>query len=263
MSGDPALLEAVRQEDVHRGIAAILFAKPPADVTDQERRLSKTFVFGCLLYGQSIESAARMHRLPESAIRRIRDDFRARFPKASYWSSEYIINVARKRPHIVRTPWGRCRQLLDIMSLDDGVRGHAERQAMNAPIQAMASDVTQYGNLRVLEMLRSAQERYAGVKFWGTVHDSLIYEIPAYLLKRRTAECGKITYTGKILRLITKELTAPMPVIKDCPLVVDCTVGERWGGKPSVRKILEDVDALFNIHDVSAEAEFEEDEEEA
>ncbi len=208
--------------DIHMAMAMRLTGKPQSEVSGHERKMAKAVNFG-FLYGMGatkfMGTALSNYGIavtPEEA-QAARTAFFAQFPGLLPWHArQRALAMKYKR---VETPLGRVRHLPDIDSPDQGVRAEAERQAINSPVQGLASDLALLSFVRVTRKFRQLGFKGHAI---GTVHDAINFEIP------------------------NEELAAALPVIKDqmenipleklfgmridIPIIADCKVGKRWGG---------------------------------
>jgi len=171
---DPALLESFRKgEDVHTRTAAETFGVSPAEVAPDMRRIAKVLNFG-IAYGLSAYGLSQRLDLPGAEAQAIIDRYFARYAGVKRWLDE---TVARAREEgLVRTLFGRKRELPDIRSRNPGLRQAAERMAVNTPIQGTAADIVKLAMLRVAEGLGREGLR---ARLLLQVHDELVVEAPA------------------------------------------------------------------------------------
>ncbi len=135
-SGDPIMTDAFRHGlDVHTITAAKIFHKPEEEVTPNERRSAKTANFG-ILYGISPYGLSTRLGIPRADAKEIIDNYYDTFPNVKKFQSDSVEN-AREHGY-VETKMGRRRLLPDINSKNPTVRGFAERNAVNAPLQGTA-----------------------------------------------------------------------------------------------------------------------------
>ncbi len=204
------LWELANNIDVHRENAALVFEKNAEDVTPQERQDAKTMTYGGLMYGATeYKMAAEFKFSPD----RGRDIIAALFKKYP-GAKEYIrsmIAMARSKG-FVQNIFGRRRRLPDILSSNKGVKGHAERQAINSPIQGLAGDILSIATIRLWRVWK----KYPNLaKMVLTVHDSLAHECA---IKNR----------DKVIAHIHREMTRQIPGII-VPITIDIKVGKSLG----------------------------------
>lgn len=162
-------------EDIHLQTAVQMTGKRSQDVTKEERKKAKAVNFG-FLYGMGAKKFviyARDHYDVEVSLEEA-EAFRARFFDA--YKALHPWHARQRRLanlyHRVQSPIGRVRHLPDILSPDKEVRGEAERQAINSPVQSLASDMMLLSLVLLDEQLPPHE-----VRIVGSVHDSLLFEI--------------------------------------------------------------------------------------
>lgn len=171
LSGDPALLEAFgKGEDIHAATASLLFGTPLAEVTSDQRRKAKTANFG-IIYGISAFGLSQRLNIPRGEAKEIIDGYFRSYPGVREYMEQVIDHA--KTDGYVTTIFGRKRFLPDIGSGNATVRGLAERNAINAPIQGSAADVMKIAMIRVWHELR---ERGLRSKLVLQVHDELVID---------------------------------------------------------------------------------------
>jgi DNA polymerase-1 len=213
-------------QDIHMTMAMQMTGKPASEVTKDERKKAKAVNFG-FLYGMGwnkfISTAWSNYgvRVTEQEAKAFRTAFFRSYPLLMRWHAKQR-RMAHKFGR-VETPMGRIRHLPDIYSPIDGVRAEAERQAINSPVQAMASDMALLAMILIDDQFLA--EGLTGHPI-GTVHDAVNFEIPH------------------------DELAVALPIIKDTmenlpleelfkvhldvPIVADLKVGSRWGGAKEI-----------------------------
>jgi DNA polymerase-1 len=200
VSGDAGLQEAFRNgEDIHSSTAAKVFGVSMKDVTQSMRRKAKEVNFG-IMYGIGPFGLARRLGIPQNEAKDIIARYFERFPKVR----EYInstIATARSRGY-VSTLLGRRRFLPDINSKNQNVRGNAERQAINMPIQGTAADMIKLAMIRIDQRILSEGLK---TKMLLQVHDELVLEVP----DREVQRAGAIVQSEMKSAL---ELTVPVEI---------------------------------------------------
>jgi DNA polymerase-1 len=152
LSGDGAMIEAFRSgEDIHRATAARIFGVAPDEVTAEQRRRAKTANFG-IIYGISAFGLSQRLGIPRAEAADIIDGYFRSYPGVRDYM-ERVADEARQRGW-VETIFGRRRYLADISSRNATVRGLAERNAVNAPIQGSAADIMKIAMIRIFRRLR-------------------------------------------------------------------------------------------------------------
>ncbi len=206
LSQDPELLEAFRSGgDVHARTAALIFDRPQADVTAEERRAAKTINFG-VLYGMGDSALAKQLGISrEDAARFITAYFDCYAGVARLMNE--TVEAARKG-EAVRSLLGRRRFLPNLGSSNRGLRAEAERVARNTPIQGTAADI-----LKLAMVALGDEGEKMGARLVLTVHDELVFEVR----EENAVEAGE-WIRGRMATAI--EL--------DVPLVVDVGFGKSW-----------------------------------
>ena len=172
MSGDPKLIEAFRQNlDIHSSTAAKIFhLNSLEEVTKEQRRKAKTANFG-IIYGISAYGLSQRLNIPRKDAKELIDEYFRNFPKVKEYM-DYRISMARDKGY-VETIWGRKRFLENINSRNATLRGMAERNAINAPIQGSAADIIKIAMLNIYQELIKHDYRS---KLILQVHDELIFD---------------------------------------------------------------------------------------
>ncbi len=208
LSGDPALAEAfARGEDIHRATAALVFGVSPDLVGPDQRRAAKTINFG-LIYGMGAYALARELGVTNAEAQKFIEAYFARLPKVR----EYL-DATRERARStgkVATLFGRVRWIAGLDSTNSQVRGNAERQAINAPVQGMAADLMKLAMIRLHARLG---ERRLPARLLLQVHDELVLEVAEAAVK----EVGALVTE-------TMESVAELRV----PLKVEIGTGTSW-----------------------------------
>ncbi|RMG71683.1 MAG: DNA polymerase I [Bacteroidetes bacterium] len=173
MSGDEAMLEAFRAgEDIHRASAARVFGVAPAEVTPEQRASAKTVNFG-IIYGISAFGLADRMNISRTEAKDIIDTYWEKYPAIKAYMDQ-CIETARSQGY-VETYFGRRRYLPDIQSRNQTLRGFAERNAINSPIQGTAADIIKLAMIRIHRALQEAGLR---TRMILQVHDELVFDVP-------------------------------------------------------------------------------------
>jgi DNA polymerase I-like protein with 3'-5' exonuclease and polymerase domains len=221
VSEDKKLLaQYQRGEDVHMLRAMKMTGKPAKRVEKEERKKAKAVNFG-YVYGMGenkfITYAFENYdvRVTPEEAHTDREGFFEDYPALRVWH-ERQRRLAR-RYRMVRSPLGRIRHLPDIGSSTESVRQEAERQAINSPVQATASDLML---MSLVELHRLLDPKHGFVV--GTVHDSILFEIRDEYVDEY-AEIIKTTMedVDRVRRMYECEITVP--------IVADIEVGTHWG----------------------------------
>ena len=208
MSKDPVMVEAFQQGlDIHTATASKVFNVPLKEVTKEMRSNAKTVNFG-IIYGVSAFGLSQQSSLSRKEAAEIIKNYFATYPKLK----EYMdANIAFAREHgYVKTIMNRKRRLKDINSRNGVVRGHAERNAINAPIQGSAADIIKLAMIKIQTEIEALGLQS---KMLLQVHDELVFDV----LKTE-------------LPMLKKLIKETMEGVLDStvPLVVDIDVGKSW-----------------------------------
>lgn len=197
----------VEGRDIHAATAARVFHKSIEAVTRDERRKAKTANFG-IIYGISAFGLAERMEVSRTEAKELITNYFATYPKVKEYM-EKSMTAARERGYIV-TEFGRRRYLPDINSKNAVVRGYAERNAVNAPIQGTAADIIKVAMIRID---RRFSEEGIRSKMILQVHDELNFSVfPEELDKVRT--------------IVIEEMENAFTM--RVPLVADCGTGTNW-----------------------------------
>jgi DNA polymerase-1 len=176
ISQDRAMLRAYNTgRDIHMETAMAITGKAPPEISSEERKMAKSVNFG-FLYGMGankyVEYSKENFNLDVSIeeAKRFRATFFDRYRKLQAWHQRQ--RMAAQRRGWVVSPIGRRRRLWDIDSTNESVRAEAERQAINSPVQSMASDMM----LLAMSILHE-RPSYNVARLFGTVHDSILFLI--------------------------------------------------------------------------------------
>ena len=208
LSQDPNLIEAFRSGyDIHAATAAKIFHKAIEDVTSDERRKAKTANFG-IIYGISAFGLAERIGCSRSEAKALIDGYFLTYPKVKEYMNRSI-DMARERGY-TETLFHRRLVLPDINSRNAVVRGYAERNAINAPIQGTAADIIKIAMVRVYQRLMT--EGFQS-KMILQVHDELNFSVVPEEKERLQA-------------MVIEEMQAACEL--SVPLVADCGWGTNW-----------------------------------
>ncbi len=208
LSHEPAMLEAFRNNvDIHIATAARVYSIPIGQVTSEMRRKAKMVNYG-LAYGMSGFGLAQRLGIPRREAQEIMDHYFAQFPGVRRYMND-MIEAAVARGY-AETVTGRRRYLRDIRSSNATVRGAAERNAINAPIQGSAADMIKIAMVRIH---REIERRKLKSRLLLQVHDELLFD----LFGPEEAELRELVRDGM-------ESAIPLEV----PITVEMGVGENW-----------------------------------
>lgn len=170
-SGDESMLEAFKNgRDIHATTAAKIFQVPLEEVTSDMRRKAKTANFG-IIYGISAFGLSQRLSIPRGEAKEIIDAYFKEFPAVKEYM-DGVIEKARKDEY-VETILGRRRYLRDINSRNQTMRGFAERNAINAPIQGSAADLIKVAMIHVHDWMKKQNLKS---KMILQVHDELVFD---------------------------------------------------------------------------------------
>lgn len=205
-SKDEALLQAYREgKDIHGMTAAEIFQVPQDQVTPDMRRKAKAVNFG-IVYGISAFGLAQQLGIASSEAKKYIERYFTWY-KGVRGFIDRLLADARAKGY-VETLFGRRRYVVGLDSKNSTVRGHAERAAMNAPLQGTAADLMKAAMIRIHEALRSTRSRLI-----LQVHDELIVEAP-------DAEAERVK------EILKKEMESAAELA--VPLQVDVHAGRNW-----------------------------------
>lgn len=172
LSGDPHMIEAFQKgQDIHAATAAKIYKVKLEDVTREQRSKAKTANFG-IIYGISVFGLAERLNVDRKEAKELIDGYFENYPKVKAYMDESI-RQAREKGYI-ETIFKRKRYLPDINSKNAVVRGYAERNAINAPIQGSAADIIKVAMIRIY---RRFQEEGIRSKMILQVHDELNFSV--------------------------------------------------------------------------------------
>jgi len=194
-------------EDIHASTAAKVFNVPLSEVTREQRSNAKTVNFG-IIYGVSAFGLSNQTDLSRSEAKELIETYYATYPKLRNFISEQV-DFARDNGY-VQTVLGRRRYLKDINSRNAVVRGAAERNAVNAPIQGSAADIIKIAMINIHEKLSAGNYK---TKMLLQVHDELVFD--AYKPELETIKALVKTEMENAYKLIV-------------PLDVDLDIGDNW-----------------------------------
>ncbi|ROI01783.1 DNA polymerase I [Chryseobacterium sp. G0240] len=208
ISGEENMIKAFQNgEDIHASTAAKLFRIPLEEVSKIQRSQAKTVNFG-IIYGQGAFALAEQTGLSRTEAKQMIEAYFETYPKLKEYMAEQV-NKARQMGH-VETILGRKRHLKDINSNNFVVRGHAERNAVNAPVQGSAADIVK---IAMIKIDRELAEQQLKTKMLLQVHDELVFEAPVDEIEAAS-------------KLIKTEMESALKT--QVPLLVEIGVGNNW-----------------------------------
>ncbi|MBM1105950.1 DNA polymerase I [Aurantibacter crassamenti] len=173
LSEETTMIDAFKNgEDIHASTAAKVFNVPISEVTRDQRSNAKTVNFG-IIYGVSAFGLSNQTDLSRSEAKELIDTYYKTYPKLRNYMSE-LVDFARENGY-VQTVLGRRRYLKDINSRNAVVRGAAERNAVNAPIQGSAADIIKIAMINIHKKLIDGNFK---TKMLLQVHDELVFDVP-------------------------------------------------------------------------------------
>lgn len=208
LSGDKHMIEVFREgKDLHAATAANIYKKPIDEVTRDERTKSKRANFG-IIYGITIFGLAERLDIPRDEAKMLIDGYFDTFPEVHNYM-EQSKEIARQQGYVT-TLFGRRRYLPDINSANSTVRGFAERNAINAPIQGTAADIIK---VAMINIHRRFKAEHIQSKMILQVHDELNFSV---LPEEKE----------KVERIVLQEMESAFQM--KVPLVADSGFGNNW-----------------------------------
>jgi DNA polymerase-1 len=208
LSEDPSMLAAFNNnEDIHAATAAKVFGVPLAEVSREQRSQAKTVNFG-IIYGVSAFGLSNQTTLSRKESKALIDAYYESYPKLKAYMGQQV-DFAREHGYVA-TVLGRRRYLKDINSRNAIVRGAAERNAINAPIQGSAADIIKLAMLTIYDKM---QQQDFKAQMLLQVHDELVFECPKSEL-------------DALKQLVKTEMEAAYSL--QVPLTVDMGIGHNW-----------------------------------
>ena len=172
LSGEENMIESFRKgEDIHKSTASKVFNVPLEEVTREQRSHAKTVNFG-IIYGVSAFGLSNQTNLSRAESKELIDAYYESYPRLKAYMNEQV-EIARDLGY-VQTVLGRRRYLKDINSQNAMVRGGAERNAVNAPIQGSAADIIKIAMINIHKKL--TEENWKS-KMLLQVHDELVFDV--------------------------------------------------------------------------------------
>ena len=173
LSEEDTMIEAfTKGEDIHASTAAKVFNVPIEEVTREQRSNAKTVNFG-IIYGVSAFGLSNQTDLSRGEAKELIDTYYQTYPKLRNYMSE-LVDFARDNGY-VQTVLGRRRYLNGINGSNAVVRGAAERNAVNAPIQGSAADIIKIAMIHIHQKLSEGNYQ---TKMLLQVHDELVFDVP-------------------------------------------------------------------------------------
>ncbi len=208
ISKDPAMIEAFKSGvDIHTATASKVWGVPIEEVDKEMRRKAKTVNFG-IIYGISAFGLSQRVQISRGEAKEIIDNYFVQFPGIK----SYMDNTVRlaRESGFVETISGRRRNLRDINSRNATVRGFAERNAINAPIQGSAADMIKLAMIKIQNWLNTSELK---TKMILQVHDELLFEVPKNEVDQVSVQVKKLMEEAMQL---------------DVPILVEWGIGDNW-----------------------------------
>ncbi len=208
LSGDPHMIEAFQKElDIHAATAAKIYKEEISEVTREQRSKAKTANFG-IIYGISVFGLAERLNVDRKEAKELIDGYFANYPHVKEYMDQSI-RIAKKQGYI-ETIFKRKRYLPDINSHNAVVRGYAERNAINAPIQGSAADIIKVAMIQIYQRFRTEGIKS---KMILQVHDELNFSV---LPEEKQ----------KVQQIVIEEMERAYKM--KVPLRADCGWGQNW-----------------------------------
>ena len=208
LSGDANMVEAFNSsEDIHAATAAKIYNVPLEEVTREMRSKAKTANFG-IIYGISVFGLSERLNIPRAEAKELIDGYFRTYPRVKEYMDECI--ALAKENGYVETIFNRKRFLADINSNNGIVRGYAERNAINAPIQGSAADIIKVAMVNIFKRFKEEKLRSRMIL---QVHDELnfnVYKDEEALVKQIVIDEMQAAYKMQV------------------PLIADCGEGFNW-----------------------------------
>jgi DNA polymerase-1 len=210
MSGDVAMCEAFKlQKDIHTATAAKVFGVAEEDVTKEMRYKAKSVNFG-LIYGQSAFGLSQNIGISRAEAKQLIDNYFTQYASIKLYMDKQV-NFAKEHGY-VETILGRKRWLRDINSGNAVVRGFAERNAINMPIQGSAADMIKLAMIQIHNRMKLEKVQS---KMLLQVHDELVFEVLNSEIEIMKA-------------LVLDEMKKAMPLPYEVPVEAEVGMGKNW-----------------------------------
>ena len=218
IANETNMLQAyIEDKDIHKITPATIFNKRIEDITKKERQAGKSINFG-LIYGMSAQGLVIYAKkgydtdFTLEQAEEIRNKYFKLYSGLPGWYGKLLSGI--RKTGYVKNLFGRKRKIENINSNNKYLKGSAERQGINAPVQSSASDMLMLAlyNINKYFKINNMKSRII-----NTVHDSIILECPPDELMR----------TAKVVKTIMEN--GPVPFEKLCPIKVDLEYGRNWG----------------------------------
>jgi DNA polymerase I len=210
ISGDEAMVQAFKDnKDIHTATAARVYGIAENEVTSAQRRNAKAVNFG-IIYGQSAFGLAENLGISRSEAKTIIDNYFKQYSSIKGYMDRSI-GFAKENGY-VQTLLGRKRWLKDIYSANATVRGFAERNAINMPIQGSAADMIKLAMVKIHHALKA---NHLKTKMVLQVHDELVFDVP-------------LNEVDIVTSLVRENMEAALPLPNETPVKAETGVGKNW-----------------------------------
>ncbi len=208
ISNEKNMLEAFTKGlDIHTATAAKVYGIELTEVTSEQRRNAKAVNFG-IIYGQTAFGLSQSLGIPRKEAAEIIDNYFEQYPGIKNYMSD-TMNFARENGY-VQTMMGRRRYLRDINSANQTVRGFAERNAINAPIQGSAADMIK---IAMINIHHDIIDQKLASRMTMQVHDELVFNVPK-------------TEIGQMKKIITERMKTAIKT--RVPIEIEIGEGNNW-----------------------------------
>lgn len=208
LSNDSGMLEAFHQgQDIHAATASKVYGVPIDEVTGTMRRNAKTVNFG-IIYGISAFGLAERLSIPRKEASEIIKQYFEKYPDIKKYMDSTI--VFAQQNGFVQTLLGRKRYIRDINSNNSIVRGYAERNAINAPIQGTAADMIK---IAMIQIYQAFEQQQLKSKMMMQVHDELVFDVVKSELEQ-------------VKEIISEKMTTAVKI--NVPLEIAMNTGNNW-----------------------------------
>lgn len=210
ISGDPNMCDAFKQrKDIHTATAAKVYGVSETDVTKEMRYKAKSVNFG-IIYGQGAFGLAENLGVSRKEAQEIINNYKKEFPFIQKYMDNQI-NFAKENDY-VQTLMGRKRWLRDIQSANFTVRGFAERNAINSPIQGTAADMIKMAMIKVHQEMKKGDWKS---KMILQVHDELVFD-------------AIVEEADDLQNLIIQCMVSALPLPNGVPVEAEVGRGNNW-----------------------------------
>lgn len=211
IANEENMIDAFKHDlDIHAATAAKVYGKKIEEVTGSERRNAKAVNFG-IIYGQSAFGLSQSLGIPRKEAAAIIDEYWKQYPRLKTWMNESV-NFAKEYGY-VKTILGRKRYLRDINSANFTVRGFAERNAINAPIQGSAADMIKVAMINIHKAISRKQSGIKQSKMVLQVHDELLFD-------------AHKSEVEELKKLVVEEMENAIPL--NVPIKAEVGTGLNW-----------------------------------